>query len=117
MKVKLPIYQNEMPQEYYSVQTGWDEALLMASSGYVARVDEELCLACGECLDVCQPGALRYTTEEEMRHRLYGMVVDEGKCNGCGMCMGVCENQGISMIHAPQKMGSPEELRLLAQAD
>ncbi len=117
MKVKLPIYKNDVPDQLYAIPINLEGALLLAPAGCVARVDEELCLACGECLDVCQIGALRYTTEEEMRHRLYGMVVDEEKCNGCGMCVGVCENQGISLIRASQKMESPEGIRLPAQAE
>ena len=55
---------------------------MLASSGYVTQVDEDLCLGCGDCLDYCQFGALAL---EDFIAR-----VDEELCMGCGVCSSKC---------------------------
>jgi ferredoxin len=81
---------------------------MLAPSGYVAQVDESLCLGCGECAPFCQFGALS----------LDGFVsfVDVEKCMGCGVCVSKCENGGLSLKRSPEK-GEPLEIfQLIAQS-
>jgi len=51
-----------------------------------AEVDEDLCVLCGRCIDVCFYGALRMDSEK----------VTVGDCRGCGVCTCVCPQGAIS---------------------
>jgi ferredoxin len=82
---------------------------MLASSGYVSRVDEDLCSGCGVCVDHCQFGAAQ----------LIGgwHAVDHTRCMGCGVCVGKCENGALSLVRDPSK-GEPLEIcDLLAEAE
>lgn len=74
---------------------------MLASSGYVCEVDEELCIACGECNEVCPFGAL--SLEE------YRAVVNEEKCMGCGICVSHC-TQGALSLRQDLSKGEPLEI-------
>jgi ferredoxin len=80
-------------------------ARTMASSGYIAQVNEELCKACSTCEDVCPFGAIRVNGEA---------VVKWEACMGCGVCEGKCPNEAISLVRDERK-GIPMDVRLLFQ--
>jgi ferredoxin len=76
---------------------------MLASSGYVAQVDEDLCISCGTCETYCQFGALT----------IDGMaVVDEAKCMGCGVCVNKCPEGALSLRRDASK-GVPLKLDFL----
>lgn len=58
-------------------------------SRFAARVDAELCNACGDCLERCYFGAL--TVEDE------GARIDAETCMGCGLCQVACTAGAISL--------------------
>lgn len=58
-------------------------------SRYGARVDAELCVGCGDCLERCYFGALSLDEEAEVA------VVDADACMGCGLCQVVCGDGAI----------------------
>ena len=74
---------------------------MLASSGYTARVDEDVCIGCGECNTYCQFGALSIL--EEVNH------VDFASCMGCGVCVSHCEYEAIELVLTPEK-GIPFEM-------
>ena len=76
---------------------------MLASSGYMAGVDVDLCVACGTCAESCQFGAL------SMGGLL--MEVDELKCMGCGVCVDKCPQEAISLRRDESK---PEPLEIFA---
>ena len=77
---------------------------MIASSGYVAQVDESQCAACGDCAEACPFDALS----------LDGFAnVDWGKCMGCGVCEGQCQVGGITLVRDERK-GVPLDVRALA---
>ena len=78
---------------------------MIASSGYVAQVDETLCTACATCEDACPFGAVQVDGTA---------VVDWEICMGCGVCVGQCPNEARSLIRDERK-GIPLDVRLLAQ--
>lgn len=55
----------------------------------VERIAER-CVACGACLHVCGPGALRMEN---------GAVrLDRGRCDACGRCAGVCPARAMNLV-------------------
>ena len=79
----------------------------LASSGYVAQVDDAFCAACATCEDACLFEAIRVNGSA---------VVDWEACMGCGVCVGQCPNEAISLLRDERK-GLPLDVRLLAQAE
>jgi len=79
---------------------------MLASSGYVARVDENLCLSCGDCEMVCHFDALQINLIAE---------VDEDKCMGCGLCANQCQSGAIQLSRMVSK-GEPLEIQELIEA-
>jgi ferredoxin len=75
--------------------------LMLASSGYTCRVDETLCLGCGDCHPACQFRALSLDTRVT--------VVNAEKCMGCGVCVSRCEQGALELVRDPGR-GEPLEL-------
>ncbi|MGD2174880.1 MAG: 4Fe-4S binding protein [Candidatus Brocadiaceae bacterium] len=80
------------------------ETPMMASSGYVADVDEALCVGCGACEEVCPFDAIQVEGKA---------AVEWENCMGCGVCVSACPNDGISLVRDERK-GQPLDVRLLA---
>ena len=88
---------------------------MLASSGFVAQVDDLLCNGCSNCNTYCQFNAL-----EVMDGVNY---VNYEKCMGCGVCVSKCDYEAISLVSDESK-GIPLEINALmdeairaAQAD
>ena len=65
----------------------------VASSAFMAVVDDDLCAACGDCLESCQFGALDLPGDT--------CLVDVGRCVGCGLCITVCPTEALSLARRP----------------
>jgi ferredoxin len=79
------------------------EVPMLASSGYVAEVDELACIACGDCEDSCPFEAV--TLEETS-------VVNWEKCMGCGVCEGQCETGAMTLV-LDERKGVPLDVRVI----
>lgn len=77
---------------------------MLASSGFVAKVDEQLCVQCGRCVSFCQFDAI-YKDENQV-------CFDEAKCMGCGVCEDICKKGARTMTAAPER-GSPLDIHKL----
>ncbi|MBN1314462.1 MAG: 4Fe-4S binding protein, partial [Anaerolineales bacterium] len=80
---------------------------MLASSGYVARVDDESCAGCGQCVALCQFNAVS----------LNGAGVAEvvwAECMGCGVCVHNCPQEAITLLRDVEK-GEPLEIRRLIE--
>ncbi len=80
---------------------------MLASSGYVASIDEALCAGCGLCGDACQFGAI---VVDDGR-----AVVDLNNCMGCGVCVAACPQEAFVLVLDPSR-GEPLEIRELMAA-
>jgi len=58
-------------------------------SGRRARIDADICLLCGACLERCRAGAIRIEDRAE---------VDRLACEGCGVCALVCVAGAVSFV-------------------
>ncbi len=74
---------------------------MLASSGYIAEVDEDLCIACDTCAEYCQFGAL--AVDDGIAQ------IDDVYCMGCGVCISKCPDEALSLVLAPAK-GVPLEI-------
>ena len=77
---------------------------MLASSGYVARVDEDLCLGCEICAQYCQFKALSVPGNCAQ--------VNLENCMGCGVCIEKCDQGAISLVRHAEK-GIPLEIQAL----
>lgn len=78
---------------------------IIASSGYVAKVDEAMCSGCGICVETCPFNALALEAVVQ---------VDWHKCMGCGACEGRCPQGAINLARDERK-GIPLDVRQLGQ--
>jgi heterodisulfide reductase subunit A-like polyferredoxin len=78
---------------------------IMASSGFIAELDRDLCNQCGACVDACPFNAL--STNDS------GVERNWEKCMGCGVCVEKCPTQAMSLVR-DEKKGLPLDVRLLA---
>jgi len=68
---------------------------MLASSGFVAQVDPEACVGCGNCVQFCQFGALK------ARDRT--LQIKTARCMGCGACVSKCPKQALSLRADPSR--------------
>ncbi len=76
---------------------------MVTGSGYVAQVDEGLCIGCGTCEDMCPFDAVTVNGYSE---------VEWEKCMGCGVCVDFCDEEGIALVRDPRK-GIPLDVRVI----
>jgi len=74
---------------------------MLASSGFLAHVNEEACIGCAECTSFCSFGALSIVDGVNQ--------VEYDKCMGCGVCVSHCSQQAIELVLTPEK-GIPLEM-------
>jgi len=79
---------------------------MLASSGYLAQVDEDRCIGCGSCQEFCQFGALSLQD--------YHAFVNEAECMGCGVCANHCDQGALALVREASR-GEP--LEILASMD
>ena len=75
----------------------------VARSAFVNRVDEDLCIGCGECLSACQFNALQVDGTAQ---------VEVMRCVGCGLCVLACPQGALGLERRPDEAEPP-----LTQAD
>ena len=76
---------------------------MFASSGFTAEIDENLCIACGECAEAYPFDALYVDGVA---------TLDWEKCMGCGVCVEKCTENAIS-LRRDERKGMPLDVRAL----
>jgi len=80
-------------------------APMVASSGYVAMLDADLCNQCEVCVDACPFEALAMSDGQVERNW--------EKCMGCGVCEVKCTTGAMTLVRDERK-GIPLDVRALA---
>lgn len=62
-------------------------------------VDENKCVGCGRCAEVCPKGP-RIWKFKSMGKNKKAVVVDASFCIYCGMCVTVCPTEAIKIEHS-----------------
>jgi ferredoxin len=68
---------------------------------YQAKIDAELCSACGTCEERCQVDAIIAGDTYQ---------VDTGRCIGCGLCITTCPEEAISLVTNERTLPVPENM-------
>ena len=66
---------------------------VIARSSFVNQVDEDLCIACGVCVDLCQFDAIVVDGVAQ---------IDEVRCVGCGVCTLACPQEAMTLVARPE---------------
>jgi Pyruvate/2-oxoacid:ferredoxin oxidoreductase delta subunit len=69
------------------------------ASAFFARVDEELCIACGDCALRCQMDAVAVD--------LHVAEVNLDRCIGCGLCVTTCDMEAMTMVRKSKEERPP----------
>jgi Pyruvate/2-oxoacid:ferredoxin oxidoreductase delta subunit len=80
---------------------------MLASSGFVAELDEELCLLCENCVEVCPFGAIQMADQS--------IVIDVSECMGCGVCIDKCDAEALHLIRDESRPVPLDMSQLFAQ--
>lgn len=67
-----------------------DGSPMLASSGYVCRIDADLCAGCGTCVGTCPFRAVILNGD--------AAVIDQQSCMGCGVCASVCPTGALTLV-------------------
>jgi NAD-dependent dihydropyrimidine dehydrogenase PreA subunit len=51
------------------------------------RIDEKICTACGQCVDMCMKEAIKLNIEAIKKGDKKAYVIDEAQCAECGVCL------------------------------
>ena len=65
------------------------------SGGKRARIQSELCTACGKCEELCRFGAVAWTGPGNGRDAIT-LEIDPTACEGCGVCVHFCDEKAIT---------------------
>ena len=62
-----------------------------------AQADNQRCISCNACAQVCPLGALVCHFEDGKE----GVQIDMDKCLGCGLCIDCCPAEALSLVERP----------------
>lgn len=68
----------------------------------VIKIDEALCIGCGECASTCHQGAIKMVDGK-------AKLVEENHCDGLGMCLGECPVGAITLVEKEAEVISSQE--------
>ena len=91
-------------------QSGATEFTGLSPSGYLAVVNEDGCIGCGECVEYCNFNAISMNEDES------SALIKESYCMGCGLCEDSCPSGAITLQRESSKGGVLDVEELKEQA-
>ena len=81
----------------------------LVSPGTIAFIDQNCCVACGDCVAVCPYKAIAMAKKEAMRRNWKDCAeVNPALCKGCGACTAACRSGCITL-------DGSDDLQIMAQ--
>ena len=80
----------------------FDRPADFAHSYYQAKIDPELCSACGTCVERCQIDAIIEGDEVNK--------INTARCIGCGLCVSTCPSEAISLVQKTDVEAPPKNI-------
>ncbi len=77
----------------------------LSHSGYSPLIDDQACVACGNCKSICPFAAVNLDANRP--------VINMDLCMGCGLCVTHCPTHALSLSLSPHK-GTPLNIERLA---
>jgi len=74
--------------------TRLDNPRAIARANFISKVDEELCVACGTCLERCKFEAITINGKAE---------INPDKCIGCGLCAVTCPEKHLQWFDLKER--------------
>lgn len=59
-------------------------------SGHIAKINQEKCIGCGRCMEICRYDAVSRSKENNSSY-----IIDPVSCEGCGVCVHFCPESAI----------------------
>jgi len=63
----------------------------------LAEIDDDLCIGCGKCAEVCYYGIIKLEPDELDPKKQYPNIYKKYLCKGCGKCASVCPAKAIKL--------------------
>jgi heterodisulfide reductase subunit A len=63
----------------------------------IAEINDELCIGCGKCADVCYYGIINLIPDALDPDKKYPEIHKKYLCKGCGKCASVCPSKAIKL--------------------
>jgi NAD-dependent dihydropyrimidine dehydrogenase PreA subunit len=76
---------------------------VVVTSNYIARIDSDECIQCGDCVEDCPIGAISVNGEGDTP------VVDESLCLGCGVCALDCSSGSLKLYARESRVFYPSD--------
>jgi len=61
------------------------------------EIDEDLCVGCGKCADVCYYGVIKLKDDKKNPKKKNPIIYKKYLCRGCGTCASVCPSKAIKL--------------------
>jgi heterodisulfide reductase subunit A len=63
----------------------------------IAEIDDDLCIGCGKCAEVCYYGIIKLEEDQLDPKKKYPHIHKKYLCKGCGKCASVCPSKAIKL--------------------
>ena len=75
------------------------------TTNFLARVDEETCIGCGDCVEICSLEAMELSRNT--------VSINEDFCVGCGACVSTCPTESLSLVRVSRKKPPEQTLKVV----